>query len=72
MFSTFQTRGLSQLALLILAVIIAIPVAPLDSDTAGWLARLLAMAMIGLIGWAAIATLNIASKHLSAPLPARC
>ena len=63
MFSTFtQTRGLSQLALLILAVIIAIPVAPLEPDTARWLARLLAMAVIGLIGWAAIATLNIASN----------
>jgi small-conductance mechanosensitive channel len=63
MFSTFtQTRGLSQLAMLILAVIIAIPVAPLDPNTARWLARLLAMAVIGLIGWAAITTLNIASN----------
>ncbi|HEX9070658.1 MAG TPA: mechanosensitive ion channel family protein [Pseudolabrys sp.] len=62
-FSTFnQTHGLSQLALLILAVIIAIPVAPLDPDTARWLARLLAMAVIGLIGWTAITALNIASN----------
>lgn len=62
-FSTFnQTQGLSQLALLILAVIIAIPVAPLDPDTARWLARLLAMAVIGLIGWTAITALNIASN----------
>jgi small-conductance mechanosensitive channel len=62
-FSTFtQMHGLSQLALLILAVIIAIPVAPLDPDTARWLARLLAMAVIGLIGWAAITALNIASN----------
>ena len=62
-FSTFnQTHGLSQLALLILAVIIAIPVAPLDPDTARWLTRLLAMAVIGLIGWTAITVLNIASN----------
>jgi len=62
-FSTFnQTHGLSQLALLILAVIIAIPVAPLDPDTARWLTRLLSMAVIGLIGWTAITVLNIASN----------
>jgi small-conductance mechanosensitive channel len=63
LFSTFtQTRGLTRLALLILAMIIAIPVVPLDPDTASWLARLLAMAVIGLIGWAAITSLNIASN----------
>jgi small-conductance mechanosensitive channel len=61
-FSTFtQTRGLSRLALLILAMIIAIPVAPLPSDTAALLARLLGVAVIGLIGWAAIIALHIAA-----------
>jgi small-conductance mechanosensitive channel len=61
-FSTFtQTRGLSRLALLILAMIIAIPVAPLPPGTAEILARLLAVAVIGLIGWAAIIALHIAA-----------
>ena len=61
-FSTFtQTRGLSRLALLILAMIIAIPVAPLPPDTAALLARLMAVAVIGLIGWGAIIALHIAA-----------
>jgi len=61
-FSTFtQTRGLSRLALLILAMIIAIPVAPLRPETAELLARLLGVAVIGLIGWAAIIALHIAA-----------
>jgi len=61
-FSTFtQTRGLSRLALLILAMIIAIPVAPLHPETAALLARLMGVAVIGLIGWAAIIALHIAA-----------
>ena len=61
-FSTFtQTRGLSRLALLILAMIIAIPVAPLRPETAALLARLMGVAVIGLIGWAAIIALHIAA-----------
>jgi small-conductance mechanosensitive channel len=62
LFSTFtQTRGLSRLALLILAMIVAIPVAPLLPETAQLLARLLAVAVIGLVGWAAIIALHIAA-----------
>ena len=62
LFSTFtQTCGLSRLALLILAMIVAIPVAPLRHDAADFLARLLAVAVIGLIGWAAIIALHIAA-----------
>jgi small-conductance mechanosensitive channel len=61
-FSTFtQTRGLSRLALLILAMIVAIPVAPLRPETAELLARLMGVAVIGLIGWAAIIALHIAA-----------
>ena len=61
-FSVFtQTRGLTKAALLIVAMIIAIPVAPLEPDTADWLARLMAMAVIGLIGWAAVIALHIAA-----------
>ncbi len=42
LFSTFtQTRGLSRLALLTLAMIIAIPVAPLPPETAALLTRLM-------------------------------
>ena len=56
-----QMRGVTQLALLILALVIVIPVAPLDPNTAQWLARLLLIGVIGLIGWAAITALNIAA-----------
>ena len=62
LFSTFtQIRGVTRLALVILAMIIAIPVAPLPPDTAAWLARLMGVAVIGLIGWAAIIALHIAA-----------
>ena len=60
LFSTFnQTRGLSRLALLILAMIMAIPVAPLKPEFAEMLARLMAVAVIGLIGWAAIIAITL-------------
>jgi small-conductance mechanosensitive channel len=59
-FSTYmQTRGLSRLALLILAMMVAIPVAPLRPELAEWLARFLGAAVIGLIGWAALIALHI-------------
>ncbi len=57
-----RIRGLTRLALLIVAMIIAIPVAPIDPTTAEWLSRLLLMAVVGLIGWAAIAALHIAAN----------
>src|SRR4029079_19246157 len=51
-FSVFnQTRGLTKAALLILAMMIAVPVAPLPPETAALLARMMAVAVIGLIGW---------------------
>jgi small-conductance mechanosensitive channel len=56
-----QTRGVSRLAVVILAMIIAIPVAPLPPENAAWLARLMAVAVIGLIGWGAIIALHIAA-----------
>lgn len=63
LFSIFiQMRGLTRLALLIVAMMVAIPVAPFDPGTADWLARLLVMAVIGLVGWAAITALNIAAN----------
>lgn len=56
-----QMRGLTRLTLLVLAVVIAIPVAPFDPGTADLLARVLLVAVIGLIGWAAMAALKIAA-----------
>jgi hypothetical protein len=51
-FSIFtQMRGVTQLGLVILAIIIAIPAAPVDSDTAAWMKRLVLIGVIGLIGW---------------------
>jgi small-conductance mechanosensitive channel len=57
-----RIRGLTRLALLIVAMIIAIPVAPIEPTTAEWLARLLLMAVIGLVGWSAVAALHIAAN----------
>ncbi len=56
-----QMRGVTRLGLLILAMAIAIPVAPLEPDTSEWLQRLLLIAVIGLIGWAALTALTIAA-----------
>src|SRR5665213_2234504 len=42
-------------------MVIAIPVAPLDPETTQWLARLLLIGVIGLIGWTGITALNIAA-----------
>ncbi|MBI1202825.1 MAG: mechanosensitive ion channel [Rhodopseudomonas sp.] len=55
-----QMRGVTRLALLIVAMVIAIPVAPFDPDTADVLARMLLIAVIGLFGWTAVTALNIA------------
>ena len=54
-----RMRGVTQFALLILAVFIAIPVAPIGADTANWLARLMLIGVVGLIGWAAMTALSI-------------
>ena len=56
-----RTRALSRLGLLILAMIIVIPVAPIDRDTAALLARLLLIAIVCLVGWASIISLKIAA-----------
>ena len=56
-----RLRGLTRLALLILAMIIAIPVAPIEPDMARLLAKLLLIGIVGLTGWAAMITLNITS-----------
>ena len=62
LFSVFtQMRGVTQLAVIIFALIIAISVAPLGDDTQAWFARILLIAIICLIGWTAITALNIAA-----------
>jgi small-conductance mechanosensitive channel len=62
LLSTFtQMRGVTRLALLIIAMIIAIPVVPLPAYTAYWLAHVLGMAVVGLVGWAALTGLHIAA-----------
>jgi small-conductance mechanosensitive channel len=54
-----QMRGLSRLALFILGVFIALPVAPIDYELKRLIARFLLMAIIALVGWSAIAALHI-------------
>jgi small-conductance mechanosensitive channel len=56
-----KLRGVTQMAIFILAMIIAIPVAPIPYDLAVLLARLLAIAIIGLVGWSALVALHIAA-----------
>jgi len=54
-----QMRGLTRLALLILAMLIAVPVAPIDPFSKALLGRLLLMAIIGLVGWAIVEAAHI-------------
>ena len=56
-----QMRGVSRLGLLIVAMFIALPLAPFDSETATWLARMLLIAIIALIGWTAMTALTISA-----------
>jgi small-conductance mechanosensitive channel len=54
-----QTRRLTRLVFVLLAVIVAVPVMPLGSDTTATLARVIAIGIIACIGWAAVIALNI-------------
>jgi small-conductance mechanosensitive channel len=56
-----QMRGLTQLAVLIVAMIIVLPALPLEPDAKILLGRLLLIGMIGLIGWTAMTALRIAA-----------
>jgi small-conductance mechanosensitive channel len=56
-----RLRGLTLLALLVLAIFAAIPLTRVDHDSAVAMARVMAIALICLIGWAMIAGLNIAA-----------
>ena len=55
------TRGPTRLALLLVALALALPATPLSDDAQAYLARLLALATICLLGWAAATVLQIAA-----------
>jgi small-conductance mechanosensitive channel len=56
-----QMRGLTQLAVLVVAMIIVLPALPLDPGIKTVFGRLLLIGVIGLIGWTAITALRIAA-----------
>ena len=55
-------QGPTRLALMILAFGIALPTAPLESDTSALLLRILLLTVIGLIGWTVMTGLNTAAN----------
>jgi small-conductance mechanosensitive channel len=55
------TKGPARLALLLMALAIALPAAPLGGDTKELLARSIGLATICLLGWAAVTALQIAA-----------
>jgi small-conductance mechanosensitive channel len=57
-----QMRGLSRLALLIVAMIIAVPVAPIEPYTQILLAHILLMSIIALAGWAIAMGLHLGAS----------
>ena len=57
------TRGLTRLAFLVVALIVALPVAPFDRDVDVWLGHLLLVAGIGLVGWIAITASHIVAER---------
>jgi small-conductance mechanosensitive channel len=56
-----QTRGLTRLGFILLAFIVAVPVAPLRPEVTTFLGRTVAIGVIAYIGWTAIVALDIAS-----------
>jgi small-conductance mechanosensitive channel len=56
------TKEPTRLAFLIAAIAIALPTAPVDSDTEVILGKILVLATIGLIGWIALTVLQIAAN----------
>jgi small-conductance mechanosensitive channel len=57
-----EMRGVTRLALWIAALVLSVQVAPLAPNTADWLARLLLIAIVTLIGWGAITALRLAGQ----------
>jgi small-conductance mechanosensitive channel len=56
------TKEPTRLAFVIAALAIALPTAPVDSDTENALGKILMLATIGLIGWIALTVLQIAAN----------
>jgi small-conductance mechanosensitive channel len=56
------TKNPTRLGLLLLAVAIALPTAPLGAETTGILAKCLGLATICLLGWIALTAVNIATN----------
>jgi len=56
------TVGLTRMALLILALSLMLPLTPLDAETIAIIGRILLLATIIIIGWAAIATVNMSAE----------
>lgn len=54
-----QMRGVTRLGLVILALSISVPVAPFDPNTAEWIGKFMLIAVIAMIGWAAMTALKI-------------
>jgi small-conductance mechanosensitive channel len=57
-----QTRGLTRLGMLLLALIISVPAAPLAPDVSRVLTHTILVGIIAYVGWAAIVALNIAAQ----------
>ena len=57
-----QMRGITQLALVILAIFIVLPATPIDPNTATWVAKAVLIALIALIGWGATTALSIGAN----------
>src|SRR5262245_34575695 len=57
-----RTKTLTWLALVILALIIVLPAAPLDANVESIIAKVLLVATIALLGWAAITVVDMAAN----------
>jgi small-conductance mechanosensitive channel len=56
------TTGLTRMALLVFTLFVTLPVTPFDAETTFIIARILLLATIVLIGWAAIAAVNMTGE----------
>lgn len=56
-----QMRGVTRLGIVLLALSVAVPAAPFDLQTAEWIGRLMLIALIAMVGWAAMTALKIAA-----------
>src|SRR5262249_25642726 len=54
-----STRGVSRLGLVVLALFIVLPAPPFEGDTGIIIAKILVLAAVGLIGWAAITAVDM-------------